>query len=472
MTRINFDAIFRDDAPKARATLIRILRHFDLAEDVLQDALTRAMKLWPETGVPDNPAAWLVTAGRNRAIDIFRRSAKEREIVADMDVEEALDEDELLEAATFRDDMPRLIFTCCHPALSLEARLALTLKTVAGFSVEEIARAFLIPPKTMEQRLTRAKKKIAAAAILYEIPASQDLPERLDTVLLVVYLLFNEGYTATSGVSLIRRDLCAEGIRLARTLRDLFNDEPEVMGLYALLILQDEQREARVADDGSLVPLEDQDRSKWNREAIAEGEALDEAALRKKRAGPYQIQAAIAALHCEAENADAADWAQIAALYEVLYRFMPTPVVQLNKAVARGMADGPDAGLALLEEIAATPEMESYHLFYSTKGAFLERADRIVEVSLAFEKAHELATNPAEKDTSPQKLRKITHKPLRNSHFLRKSVHHGVGFQGFGTSIEDSFDQERARMWQKEALNEFVFALRSSPEGLLCRPAR
>ncbi|MFN3231468.1 MAG: RNA polymerase sigma factor [Alphaproteobacteria bacterium] len=405
MPAFDMAAIVRDEGPRARATLIRLLRDFDLAEDVLQDALARAVVVWAERGVPDNPAAWLVTAGRNRAIDMFRRKKKEAEILDGLPGDETMpDENDFMEAATFRDDMLRLIFTCCHPALALEAQLALTLKTVAGFSLDEVARAFLVAPKTMEQRLTRAKKKISTAGIPYEIPEGKALPERLNAVLLVVYLIFNEGYAATAGDDLIRRELCAQAIRLARVLRDLFGDEPEVMGLLALLMLQNARAEARVSADGTLIPLDDQDRTLWDNDAIARGEALVEAALKLKRAGPYQVQAAIAALHCEAGTPDDTDWPQIAALYDVLEQFLPTPVVALNKAVARGMADGPEAGLALLEAIAEAPEMRSYHLFFSTQGALLEKADRPLEAINAYRAAAALAQNPAEKRHIDRKI--------------------------------------------------------------------
>ncbi len=405
MPTFDMAAIFRDEGPKARATLIRLLRDFDLAEDVLQDALARAVVVWAERGVPDNPAAWLVTAGRNRAIDMFRRSKKEAEILDGLPEEKHVpDEDDFMQVATFRDDMLRLIFTCCHPALALEAKLALTLKTVADFTVEEIARAFLVAPKTMEQRLTRAKKKIRTAGIPYEIPDAKALPERLDAVLLVVYLIFNEGYAATSGDDLIRRELCAQAIRLAGILRDLFGEEPEVMGLLALLMLQNARAEARVGEDGNLIPLDDQDRSLWDREAIAEGEALAEAALKLKHAGPYQVQAAIAALHCEAATPEDTDWLQIAALYDVLERFLPTPVVALNKAVAHGMASGPEAGLTLLDQIQDMPEMKSYHLFFSTQGALLEKAERPSEAIEAYRAAAALAQNPAERRHIDRKI--------------------------------------------------------------------
>ena len=346
------DRLFRDEQGRAIATLIRVLGDFDLAEEAVQDAFIAALETWPTRGVPDNPGAWITTTARNRAIDRLRRRkrlsekietlARESTTVSDL---QAIDPEPAEDAMHIADDRLRLIFTCCHPALAMDARVALTLRVLGGLTTAEIARAFLVPEPTLAQRLVRAKRKIRDAGIPYRVPPPELLPERLDGVLYVLYLVFNEGYAATSGDSLVRRELSAEAIRLARVVNSLLPDEPEGIGLLALMLLHDARREARVGAGGELILLDDQDRSRWDRERIAEGQALVERALRMARPGPYQVQAAIAALHDEADTPASTDWTQIASLYRALGGMAPSPVVELNLAVAVAMADGPAVGL-------------------------------------------------------------------------------------------------------------------------------
>ncbi|MEU4742991.1 RNA polymerase sigma factor [Actinosynnema sp. NPDC023658] len=383
--------LFRAERGRITATLIRLTGDWDLAEECVQDAFARALECWPGEGVPQRPGAWLTTTARNRALDPLRRSgveaAKLREVVA-------VPDDGQDEVDVFGDDLLRLIFTCCHPALTLEARVGLTLRTVAGLTTAEIARAFLVPEATMAKRLVRARQKIRNARIPYRVPPAHLLPERTGGVLGVLYLLFNEGYSASAGAELLRRDLCAQAIRLARTLVGLMPDEPEAVGLLALTLLQDSRREARFDASGDLVPLTDQDRSRWDGAQVAEGLALLDGALRRGRPGPYQVQAAIAACHAAAKRAEDTDWPQIALLYGELEKFVPSPVVRLNRAVAVAMADGPAAGLALVDQLG---DEVTGHLLPATRADLLRRLGRTTEALAAYERARELAPTEVER---------------------------------------------------------------------------
>jgi RNA polymerase sigma-70 factor (ECF subfamily) len=358
------------------ATLIRVTGDWDLAEECTQDAFALALERWRRDGVPRRPGAWLTTVARNRATDRIRRAAtgarKVEELARVAPPTEVFDEDD----AGIADDRLRLMFTCCHPALALDAQVALTLRTLAGLTTAEIARAFLVPEPTMAQRLVRAKRKIRHAGIPYRVPPAHLLPERTVAVLAVVYLLFNEGYAASSGAELVRRSLCAESIRLARLLAELMPDEPEALGLLALLLLHDARRSARIDGSGDLVPLEEQDRTVWDAVEIEEGLSVLDAALRRQRPGPYQVQAAIAACHARAAEASATDWREIAALYDRLLAMTGSPVVALNRAVAVAMAEGPAAGLALLDDVEATGTLSDYHLLSATRADLLRRLGR------------------------------------------------------------------------------------------------
>jgi RNA polymerase sigma-70 factor (ECF subfamily) len=385
------EAIYQAESRRVLATLIRLLGDFDLAEEALQDAFTAAVERWPETGVPGNPRAWLVSTGRFKAIDQLRRRARfDASLTA---VANRLDEGDSsgpdLDAEGVEDDRLRLVFTCCHPALSPDARIALTLREVCGLETEEIARAFLVSAPTLAQRIVRAKAKIRDAGIPYQVPALADLPERLDAVLHVVYLVFNEGYSATSGGSLTRHDLSAEAIRLGRLLAELL-PEPEAQGLLALMLLHDARREARTAPDGALILLDDQDRSRWNREQIAEGCALVERALASRRFGPFTLQAAIAAVHAEARSSADTDWRQIVGLYDVLLRAEPSPVVELNRAAAIAMRDGPEAGLVLVDGILGRGELADYPLAHSARADLCRRAGKRAESIASYRRALEL----------------------------------------------------------------------------------
>jgi len=388
--------------------LIRLLGDFDLAEEALQEAVAIALQQWPTAGVPRHPRAWLVSTARHKAIDRLRRdrsfAAKQAQIA--YLGETAAPAPDLAEEP-FTDDLMRLIFTCCHPALAPEAQVALTLKTLCGLSVEEIARAFLVPTATMAQRLVRAKAKIRAARIPYEVPGADRLGERLDGVLRVVYLVFNEGYAATSGDALVRRELCSEAIRLGRLLRSLLPDAGEAAGLLALMLLHDSRRSARVDARGDLVTLEEQDRSLWDRAQIAEGQALAETALRRSGAGFYALQAAIAALHAQAARAEETDWPQIAALYALLLRLHPSPVVALNHAAAVAMGERLDRGLRLVEQLEAEGELEGYHLLPAAKAEILRRLGRHAEAAAAYERALGLVTHGAERRYLERRLREV-----------------------------------------------------------------
>jgi RNA polymerase sigma-70 factor (ECF subfamily) len=398
---------FRREGARVLATLIRVLRDFDLAEEVAQDAFASAIEQWPRDGVPGNAHAWLVKTARNKAIDRLRRdkrlAEKKEQIQLEAEIAEALP-DEPAEGAPagLEDDRLRLVFTCCHPALPLEAQVALTLRTVASLTTDEIAAAFLVPPPTMAQRLVRAKAKIRDAGIPYRVPSEPELPERLDAVLAVVYLVFTEGYAATGGDVLVRRDLCAQAIRLARLVNALLPDRPEALGLLALLLLQDSRRDARVDAQGDIVLLEDQDRSRWDRPQISEGLSLVPHALRASPPGPYAVQAAIAALHAQAPSSAATDWPQIAALYGVLARIAPSPVVELNRAVAVAMDEGPAVALPLVDALAS-PLGES-HLLHAARADLLARTGRPREAREAYERALSLVKNEPERRLLAKKL--------------------------------------------------------------------
>ena len=388
------DAVYRAESRAVLATLIRVLGDFDRAEEALHEAFRAALEHWPKSGVPANPRAWLISAGKFKAIDSLRRQSRFQALDADV-ADPAVEPVETWEAESVQDDRLRLIFTCCHPALSPDAQVALTLREVCGLTTEEIAAAFLTPPPTLAQRIVRAKAKIRDARIPYEVPDAAALPERLDSVLRVIYLVFNEGYAASSGASLTRHDLSAEAIRLGRLLVELL-PEPEAMGLLALMLLHDSRRAARVSTSGELVPLEQQDRTLWNRAQIAEGAALVERALASRRFGPYTLQAALSAVHAEAPDAASTDWRRIVGLYDVLLRVEPSPVVELNRAVAVAMRDGPEAGLTLADAILERGELKNYHLAHAVRADLCRRLGRREESRAAYERALALTRQEVE----------------------------------------------------------------------------
>ncbi|RZS44815.1 RNA polymerase ECF family sigma subunit [Herbihabitans rhizosphaerae] len=406
-------AAFRDEWGQIVATLIRITGDWDLAEECAQEAFAQALTAWARDGVPRKPGAWLTTAARNRATDRLRReavgAAKLRELAAMTPVAQpdgtAYDRDD---DSGVSDDRLRLIFTCCHPALPFESRVALTLRTLAGLTTAEIARAFLVVEQAMQQRIVRAKRKIRNAKIPYRVPPAHLLPERTSAVLGVLYLLFNEGYTATAGADLVRHGLIAEAVRLARMLARLMPEETEARGLLALMLLHDARRATRLGPDGELVLLEDQDRTRWDAEEIAEGVALLERTLAAGRPGPYQVQAAIAACHATARTAAETDWVQIAALYGQLARFVPSAVVELNRAVAVGMADGPAAGLVLVDSLRDKGDLDGYHLLPATRADFLRRLGRDDEAAAEYRAALELAGTDAERRFLTSRLAEVT----------------------------------------------------------------
>lgn len=403
--------LYKAESRRILATLIRLLGDFNLAEDALHDAFHAAMEEWPKQGVPENPRAWLVSAGRFKAIDRIRRQSKFntpldaiQEQPFDMDDDPALQNDQPIE-----DDQLRLIFTCCHPALSPEARSALTLREVCGLTTEEIARAYLISPTTLAQRIVRAKSKIKDAEIPYEVPGEQELPERLHTVLRVIYLMFNEGYSASSGNSVTRVDLSDESIRLGRLLLDLL-PEAEVQGLLALLLLHESRRTARTDPHGDLILLEEQDRSLWNQDLIQEGITLVKTALRSGRFGTYTLQAAIAAVHAEAKTPLQTDWSEIIALYDRLLALEPSPVIRLNRAVAVAMRDGPAAGLALIDRIKQEEDLSHYYWFHSAQAELYRRLGKDAEADAAYQKALNLTQLEPERRFLQKRLMEIRHK--------------------------------------------------------------
>ena len=401
------ETLYRSESGRILATLLRLLGDLDLAEEVMHEAFAAALEAWPQAGVPDKPRPWLISTARFKAVDGIRRRARfdgaQKDLVAHIEAhlnDAPLDDDEI------EDDRLRLIFTCCHPALPMEGQVALTLREICGLTTEEIARAFLVTPATLAQRIVRAKAKIREASIPYEIPTPRELPERLDAVLQVIYLVFNEGYSAAAGVEVTRAELTAEAIRLGRLLTEL-QPEPEVIGLLSLMLLQESRRAARTSPAGELILLQNQDRSLWSREQIAEGVALVEKALKSRSFGSYTLQAAIAAVHAESESAAATDWRQIVALYNQLVRIQPSPVVHLNRAVAIAMRDGPDAGLAHIDAVLEHGELANYYLAHSARADMYRRLGRTAEARSSYEKALALTQQEPERQFLQARIRQL-----------------------------------------------------------------
>jgi RNA polymerase sigma-70 factor (ECF subfamily) len=410
LTLMDFEKLHREESGRILSTLIRLLGDFDLAEEMLQEAYAVALQKWPSEGTPANPRSWLISTARHKAIDRLRREQrfgqKAEEIAKTAEI--AVEPESETEEEMVADDRLRLIFTCCHPSLPLEARAALTLRTVCGITTEEISRAFLVPLATMAQRLVRAKGKIREAGIPYRVPSQEELRDRLDGVLLVVYLIFNEGYLASSGDALIRRELCAEAIRLGRVLCGLLPQQAEAQALLGLMLLHDSRRDARVSAEGELILLEEQDRNLWHGEQVREGTQIVESALRQGAAGMYAVQASIAALHANAKTAMETDWAQIAALYDALLRLQASPVIEVNRAVAVAMARSIEEGLALLDEIETREELEEFHLLPAARADLLRRLGRMAEAAEAYRRALSLATNDIERRFLRRRLTTLT----------------------------------------------------------------
>ena len=405
------EAVFRQESGRIVASLIRLSGSFDLAEEAMQDAFASALVNWPARGIPDKPGAWITSVAHRKLIDYARRQGTrtEKQDALLYETKKTTDDDVSPDemSVTYPDDRLRLIFTCCHPAINREAQVALTLRTLGGLTTSEIARAFLLAEPTLAQRLVRAQQKIRDANIPYEVPAAGVLSERMASVQAVIYLIFNEGYSATAGEQLVRADLCAEAIRLGRVLSELLPEEPENLGLLALMLLHDSRRAARVNSKGELITLEEQDRSLWNREQIREGICLVEKALCLRSAGPYQLQAAIAAVHGEAATAGETDWHQIAQLYGKLACLSPTPVVALNHAVAVAMSEGLSRGLAMIDDLGASGQLDGYYLFHAARADILRRLDLRDEAADAYQRALALATNQVERSYLTRRLREL-----------------------------------------------------------------